>query len=143
MSAEIIGFAEFRARRAGQVDPSHVATSGGGEAILTTDTSPRFHFWTGASGKRYVHTVYSLFDCPPLGLASYVLVRRASKTERQVLAIGRLSHEQASLNLAEIRQRAATLGADEVHVHLLATTANECQAVEVDLRTAQFAARLN
>jgi hypothetical protein len=138
MSAEIIGFAEFRARRAG-----HVAASGIGETILTTDTSPRFHFWTGASGKRYVHTVYSLFDCPPLGLASYVLVRRASKTERKVLAIGRLSHEQASMNLAEIRQRAATLGADEVHVHLLATTANECQAVEVDLRTAQFAARLN
>ena len=139
MSAEIIGFAEFRARRAG-----NVATSGGGEAIFAaSDTSPRFHFWTGASGKRYVHTVYSVFDCPPLGLASYVLVRRASKTERKVLAIGRLSHEQASLNLAEIRQRAATLGADEVHVHLLASTVSECQAVEVDLRTAQFAARLN
>ena len=45
-----------------------------------------------------------------LGIASYVLVRRASKAERTVLAIGRLSHEQGSLNLAEIRQRAATLG---------------------------------
>lgn len=138
MSAVIIGLAEFRARRAG-----HGADDAALQNIGAADTAPRFHFWTGASGKRYVHTVYSLFDCPPLGMASYVLVRRASKTERQVLAIGRLSHEQASLNLAEIRQRAATLGADEVHVHLLASTASECQAVEVDLRTAQFASRVN
>jgi hypothetical protein len=138
MSAEIIALAEVRARRAGQVaDGLNVG------AVAAADTSPRFHFWTGASGKRYVHTVYSLFDCPPLGMASYVLVRRASKTERVVLAIGRLMHEHASLNLADIRQRAATLGADEVHVHLLAVSASECQAVEVDLRTAQFAARSN
>lgn len=138
MSAEVIGLAEYRARRAGQAVPGDAH-----HVMSFADTSPRFHFWTGASGKRYVHTVYSLFDCPPLGLASYVLVRRANKTERTVLAIGRLSHEHASLNLAEIRQRAATLGADEVHVHLLASSVSECQAVEVDLRTAQFAARAN
>lgn len=138
MSAEIIAIADYRARRTGlhTTEPANPLTT-------AADTSPRFHFWTGASGKRYVHTVYSLFDCPPVGIASYVLVRRASKTERQVLAIGRLSHEQATLNLAEIRQRAATLGADEVHIHLLASSISECQAVEVDLRTAQFAARLN
>jgi hypothetical protein len=136
MSAEIIGLAEFRARRAGHALPH--ATD---QANIAADLTPRFHFWTGASGKRYVHTVYSLFDCPPLGIASYVLVRRSNKTERSILAIGRLSHEQPSLNLAEIRQRSAMVGADEVHVHLLATSASECQAVEVDLRTAQFAAR--
>ncbi|MEQ1651859.1 MAG: hypothetical protein ABL897_05170 [Hyphomicrobium sp.] len=138
MSAEIIGLAEFRARRAGQTANS---SSEGSQSFA--DTSPRFHFWTGASGRRYVHTVYSLFDCPPLGIASYVLVRRTSRNERSVLALGRLSHEQASMNLAEIRQRAATVGADEVHVHLLATSLSECQAVEIDLRTAQFAARAN
>ena len=136
MSAEIIAFADARARRAG-----HVANSPAPETSVSSDSAPRFHFWTGASGKRYVHTVYSLFDCPPLGIASYVLVRRASKTERTVLAIGRLAHDQASLNLADIRQRAATLGADEVHVHLLAASVSECLAVEMDLRTAEFAAR--
>lgn len=135
MSAEIIGFAEYRARRAGQVAPKAAE-----QADATSDACPRFHFWTGASGKRYVHTVYSIFDCPPLGIASYVLVRRSNKTERSILAIGRLSHEEPSLNLAEIRQRAATVGADEVHVHLLAASISECQAVEVDLRTAQYAA---
>lgn len=135
MSAEIIGFAEYRARRAGKVAVEAAELN---ESL--SDACPRFHFWTGASGKRYVHTVYSIFDCPPLGIASYVLVRRSNKTERSILAIGRLSHEEATLNLAEIRQRAATLGADEVHVHLLAGSVSECQAVEVDLRTAQFAA---
>ena len=105
------------------------------------DSSPRFHFWTGASGKRYVHTVYSLFDCPPLGLASYVLVRRTGRATREVLAIGRLVEDEATLNLAEIRHRAATLGADEVHVHLLVTSPGECREVEVDLLSAQHAQR--
>jgi hypothetical protein len=135
MSAEIIALAEFRSRRVGPAAGPVAAV-----AEMLADTAPRFHFWTGASGRRYVHTVYSVFDCPPLDIASYVLVRRSNKTERKILAIGRLSNEHASLNLAEIRQRAATLGADEVHVHLLAMSASECQAVEVDLRTAQFAA---
>lgn len=134
MSAEIIALADHRARRGRTLEPD-------AQARTAIDTSPRFHFWTGASGKRYVHTVYSLFDCPPLEMASYILVRRVSKTERTVLAIGRLTHDVATLNLAEIRQRAAILGADEVHVHLLAASAHECQAVEVDLKTAQFASR--
>ncbi len=138
MSAEVIELAEYRARRSG----SNAGCIADGHAFAV-DSAPRFHFWTGASGKRYVHTVYSLFDCPPLGIASYVLVRRANKTERKVLAIGRVSHEHATLNLADIRQRAATLGADEVHVHLLAASVSECQAVEVDLRTAQFAERVS
>lgn len=136
MSAEIIQFADVRVRRSPVKAVMPVQAS-------EIETGTRFHFWTGASGKRYVHTVYSLFDCPPIGVANYVLVRRESKTQRAVLAIGRLTSETSSLNLAEIRQRGATLGADEVHIHLLATSANESQAVEVDLRTAQFAALSN
>ena len=133
MSAEIVSLADVRSRKPGVklVDR---------EALPQGDTAARFHFWTGASGKRYVHTVYSLFDCPAVETANYVLVRREGVTKRTVLAIGRLTNESASLNLAEIRQRGATIGADEVHVHLLAMSANEAQAVEADLRMAQFAA---
>ncbi len=134
MSAEIVSLADVRCRRFGVklVDR---------ECGLQGDTSARFHFWTGASGKRYVHTVYSLFDCPAVESANYVLVRREGVTKRTVLAIGRLTNACASLNLAEIRQRGATIGADEVHVHLLAMSDNEAQAVEADLRTAQTAAQ--
>jgi len=136
MSAEIICLADVRVRRG-----SCGKSAGHPPAELETPT--RFHFWTGATGKRYVHTVYSLFDCPPVGMANYVLVRREGRAKRTVLALGRVSGEAASLNLAEIRQRGAQLGADEVHIHLLATDVRESQAVEVDLRTAQFAAVAN
>lgn len=131
MSAQIIQLADARARRAHVASMVAVQSQG--------DVTNRFHFWTGATGKRYVHTVYSLFDCPPVGMANYVLVRREGRAKREVLAIGRVFSDTASLNLAEIRQRGAALGAHEVHIHLLATSAQESQAVEVDLRTAQFA----
>ena len=110
---------------------------------LPQDLPARLHFWRGASGKRYVHTVYSLFDCPTVESANYVLVRREGTTKRTVLAIGRLTNDSPSLNLAEIRQRGATIGADEVHIHLLAMSAHEAHAIEVDLCTAQFAALSN
>jgi hypothetical protein len=67
-------------------------------------------------------------------------VRRADKAARTVLAIGRLCNQNASLNLAEIRQHASALGADEVHIHLLAASPQEALAVEEDLITAQFTA---
>ena len=117
MSAEIIQLAEFRARRQMGEGPQQVSA----EAFIP-EAPPRFHFWTGASGKRYVHTVYSLFDCPTLEDANYILVRRSDRATRSVLAIGRLSNHNPSQNLAEIRQHAAELGADEVHVHLLASS---------------------
>jgi hypothetical protein len=132
MSAEIIQLAEFRARRAnGESQQANIAGT-------YPEQPPRFHFWTGASGKRYVHTVYSLFDCPTLEDANYILVRRSDRSTRAVLAIGRLSNNSPSENLAEIRQHAAALGADEVHVHLLASSNQEAEAVEADLITAQF-----
>lgn len=139
MSADIIELAAIRASR-GNVKSVPAAILAGGSS--QSEQSPRFHFWSGASGKRYVHTVYSLFDCPPVGLANYVLVRRSPNGQRTLLAVGRVAHQAASQNLAEIRQRGATLGADEVHVHFLAASANDAQAVEVDLKTAQFASRL-
>jgi hypothetical protein len=134
MSAEIICLADVRTRRASKETNQPVQDT----APTVSENPPRFHFWTGASGKRYVHTVYSLFDCPTIEDANYILVRRADKATRTVLAIGRLCNQNASLNLAEIRQHASALGADEVHVHLLATSEQEALAVEEDLITAQF-----
>lgn len=134
MSAEIISLADVRTRRASKEVNKPVEDT----APSVSENPPRFHFWTGASGKRYVHTVYSLFDCPTIEDANYILVRRADKATRTVLAIGRLCNQNASLNLAEIRHHASALGADEVHVHLLATSEQEALAVEEDLITAQF-----
>ena len=103
------------------------------------EITEQFHFWRGASGRRYVHTVYSLIDCPELAEGSYVLVRRQANGTRQAVRIDRAHATAPSLNLAEIRQRGAQLGADEVHVHLLAETAAAELMVASDLRASQFA----
>jgi hypothetical protein len=133
MSARIIELAAFRARRS-------QTTEAVAETVVRAN---RFHFWTGASGKRYVHTVYELLECPPLPAANYVLVRREPGARRKILCIGRVSNAADSLNLAEIRQRGAELGADEVHVHLLAESAKLAKLVEFDLRTGQIEADIS
>jgi hypothetical protein len=89
---------------------------------LPQDLPARLHFWRGASGKRYVHSVYSLIECPPLPKAMYLLVHRNKDGQRQVLHIGCGQSDAPTLNLARIRQRGAQLGANEVHVHFLAET---------------------
>ncbi|HRN89424.1 MAG TPA: hypothetical protein PK271_12550, partial [Hyphomicrobium sp.] len=127
--ARVIQLAEVRARRS---NPTPVVPFG--RDIEPTD---RFHFWSGASGQRYVHSVYSLLECPEVPAANFMLVRRDGSGHREVLAIGRLRHGSSSLNLAEIRLRGARLGANEVHVHLLAPSAEERRAVELDLRAGQ------
>lgn len=106
-------------------------------AQVTPDVRERFHFWAGASGQRYVHTIYSLVECPALPQSNYVLVKRDDMGRRCVLSIGRLANGVPTLNLAEIRQRGAELGANEVHVHLLASTAKQSKLIEFDLRTGQ------
>ena len=122
MGARIIELAAFRAQlAAGENRQARDAQTR--DAASAKSEASRFHFWTGASGRRYVHTVYELLECPPLPAANYVLVRRGAGARRKVLSIGRVANSAPSLNLAEIRQRGAVLGANEVHVHLLAPTA--------------------
>lgn len=132
MGARIIQLAEIRARR---LAPAHEARGNKPEPRLVE----RFHFWSGASTKRYVHTVYSLLECPEMSCGTFALVRRDDKGRREALSFGRLTHAAPSLNLAEIRQRGAMLGANEVHIHLLAATDHEMKLVEFDLRTGQIA----
>jgi hypothetical protein len=100
--------------------------------------SPRFRFWFGASGRRYVHTIHPLLECPTLPEANYLLVRRHDDGTRTVLHIGHTTNPAPSLNLAHIRQKAATLGANEVHVHLLTATESQRRLIECDLRAAVF-----
>ncbi|MBL8564364.1 MAG: hypothetical protein JNM89_01455 [Hyphomicrobiaceae bacterium] len=102
------------------------------------DLMQRFLFWRGASGVRYVHTIYTLLDCPALSSGNYILVRREKDGGRTVLAINRLATASPSLNLAEVRHQGALLGANEVHVHLLAESGRDSQQIEFDLRSGHF-----
>jgi hypothetical protein len=131
MGARVIQLAEIRARRAAPEPQLATLDS-------TSEYEERFHFWRGGSGRRYVHTVYDLIDCPEVPAANFLLVRRDASGRRSVLAIGHLKNDAASLNLAEIRHRGARLGANEVHVHLLAPSAQERRVIELDLRAGRI-----
>lgn len=97
-----------------------------------------FHYWRGASGNRYLHTVFPLVDCPPLPRANYILVRCDKDGVRRPLDIGRTISGADSLNLAYLRHRAAQLGANEIHVHFLPKTEEERVAAEADLSARQL-----
>jgi hypothetical protein len=97
-----------------------------------------FHYWRGASGKRYLHSVYSLIGCPALPQANYILVRRYDDGSRVALALGQTKDEAISLNLAHLRYEGAKCGANEVHLHLLAETPESRALVEDDLATAHM-----
>jgi hypothetical protein len=99
------------------------------------DFKDRFWYWTGASGRKYIHSVYALEDCPPLPGAIYVAVRRAGPL-RLAAAVGRFSafwdNTLGSQNLACLRAE----GIDELHVHLLAKSPEVASAILEDLRQA-------
>lgn len=142
MCAVIIDFVSIRAARAAKAPSPVVFQSGvlgaiGAETAILSDRDSgkvAFQFWTGASGARYVHSIYNLFECPPVEAANYILVKRHVDGQRTVISIGRAAYSAGTLNLAEIRLRSAQLGANEVHIHLLADGHGESQEIEADLR---------
>ena len=61
--------------------------------------------------------VHPLLFCPPLAQgARYVLVKRDWPGVRNVLGVGRALSVHETVNLADVRLRAARLGANEVHI---------------------------
>ncbi|MFZ4807788.1 MAG: hypothetical protein ACOYLQ_11060 [Hyphomicrobiaceae bacterium] len=93
-----------------------------------------FQFWSGASRAAYVHTAYRLIDCPDVPPSVVVLVKVAPSGRRTVLDVIRVESAAPSLNLAQIRHQGAVLGADEVHVHMLAADRGTRRVVELDLK---------
>jgi hypothetical protein len=142
MTAAVIELAEYVARRCGikPVSTANAAISAKPvqDAKTPTVAAPKFDFcfWQGATGARYVHHVYSLIECPQVPAANYLLFGRDEDGSRRLLHAGMVSHAAPSLNLAEIRHRGATLGAREVHVHLLADSDGRRAAIDMDLRAA-------
>lgn len=139
MGAAVVDLSEFVARRGprprkGYGAPAPRPTERPAVADEQFASPIDFCFWQGASGERYVHHVYSLIGCPQLPAANYALFARDADGTRTVLFIGRTAHAAQSLNLAEIRHRGAKLGANEVHVHMLARSEAERGVIEMDLR---------
>jgi len=97
-----------------------------------------YHYWRGASGARYLHSVYTLLECPVLPKATYILVHREEDGTRRPLKIGQTVDEADTLNLAHLRHAGAQLGANEVHIHLLADSEEARSAVTADLNARQM-----
>lgn len=129
MSAVVIDFSSARAR----LGPRAAVASRSRTAASAQAAPHDFTFWRGATGSRYVHTVYSLLECPELPNANVLLVRRHATGRAEVVHIGSVEHDAGSSNLAEVRLTAAKLGATEVHVHLLAADGDERAAIVRDL----------
>ena len=92
-------------------------------------------FWRGTSGHEYVHTIYALVGCPEVPPGSVMLVRKNDCGRRLVLAVMCVDSDEPSLNLAEIRQAGARLGANEVHLHFAIGNRFARHTAAMDLRT--------
>jgi hypothetical protein len=100
--------------------------------------APERYVWPGASGRAYAHNVYSLIGCPPLPMASYVLVRRDAEGRRRALRAGVVQSEAPTLNLAHLRRAGALAGANEVHVCFDAASDADRRLIACDLRVGLF-----
>ena len=140
MCAQVLKFRQTKKQAANAArDPVSPASTNHREDH--PDTSD-LQFWIGASGGRYIHTVHSLIDFPEIPRVNYLLVRKEECGFQTVLAAGHTTHHARSLNLAEIRRLGATLGANEVHLHMLASDETQAKVIEHDLRASQLHASL-
>jgi hypothetical protein len=99
------------------------------------ELSERFWFWRGASGRNYIHSIYTPDACPPLPGAVYVGVKRSGGL-RIALTVGRFGPFWDHAQPASLSDTFA--GCDEVHVHLLARGSSAADAVRADLVAAML-----
>lgn len=105
------------------------AAAGGFEDIVS------LFRWQGWSGRWYVSSVYSLsrFECPEKGV--FVVVRRDESGERTPLFVGAADNVSDELlsDHGTLLMRAIKAGANEVHVHLAATSRIERSRIVEDI----------
>lgn len=93
-----------------------------------TGLGDRFWYWCGASGERYIHTIYRAGLCPPIAGAVFIRVG-VQDGQRQALSVGRFGAD-GSMPLcpgdADV----------EIHVHLLARGDEAAEQVRRDLDSA-------
>lgn len=92
----------------------------------------RFWYWRGASGQRYIHSIYARDLCPQVPLAVFVLVRSSGGVRRAV-AVGRFD---AAGMMSLPAMAAGPRDEEEIHVHLLAREEEGAERVLRDLQAA-------
>jgi hypothetical protein len=105
------------------------------DAPQDADMKERFFYWQGSSGLKYIHSVYDVDACPPLPGAIYVAVKRSGAL-RIAMTVGRFAAFWDKTLDGDDLQRLETMGADEVHVHLLAKSSEIAESIKTDLASA-------
>jgi hypothetical protein len=95
----------------------------------------RFWYWSGVSGRTYIHSIYPADACPPSPGAVYLAVRNRHG-HREVLAAGRFSSCWDGSLRGYLANSRLPEGTDEIHVHLLARDNVAMNAVLDDLAAA-------
>jgi hypothetical protein len=109
-------------------------------ALADEPLSPRFCAWRGASGRRYIASVYEARACPAYCDAALIAVAAEPGGRRRIVALADTGAfpEPVVARLA----RTPADGRLELHLHLLAATAAERRAALDDLAAAApYAAR--
>jgi hypothetical protein len=98
----------------------------------------RFRGWRGASGKRYIFSVYESADCPAYCDAVLMAVAVGWDGERRIIAMTDTSGFPEP-NVSRLLRRGSEIAEPvEYHVHLLAKTAAERAAVIEDIEAALY-----
>ena len=118
---------EHLARRPRHSAPRQSCASAPLAALAGDMLGGRFRSWLGHSGRRYVFSVYDAASCPPYEHAVMIVAAASSTDERRVAAIVDTGC------FPDVAMAKAAGGAVELHVHLLAQSRAERDAVIADL----------
>lgn len=105
-------------------------------ALIDEPLSPRFCAWRGASGRRYIASVYEACACPAYCDAALIAVAVDPDGRRRILALADTGVFPEPVVARLAQTHAPIAGRLEFHLHLLAETSAERRAALDDLAAA-------
>jgi hypothetical protein len=110
-------------------------------ALAGDSLAGRFRHWRGASGRRYIFSVYDPDSCPAYDGVVLIGAAIDENNERRIIFVADTGI-LPDVVLARAREKAAACDcAVEFHVHLLASSRRERAAAIADLSTSDHARR--
>ncbi len=111
-------------------------------ALAGESLSPRFHSWRGASGRRYIVSVYDARACPAYCDAVLIAAAVDAHGRRRALAFADTGVFPEPVVARAVQSLTSLAERVEFHLHLLAATPAERRAALDDLSAAApYAAR--
>jgi hypothetical protein len=115
--------------------PFYAGASAPLRALAGEALAARFRSWRGASGRRYIFSIFDRQSCPAYEHVVAMIVRRDPDGERRIMFIGDTGCFP-ELALARAAKEIPVAGEIEFHLHMLATSRAERNAMIADLAQA-------